>query len=199
MSARPRRAIDRLSLAAWIAVGAFALAAVYGGVRFGMAALDGESRRESALAQVLRPDYQGNDRTAPDFTLNDRAGRPVRLSSLRGKVVVLHFWSRECPPCIEELAEALPAYDEMVRDRADIALVLVSVDEGWDAVRAFIRPSTRAAMLFDPERNVVERRYGTKLFPETWIIDRDGVIRARFDRTVDWTSAAFTQYVESFL
>lgn len=199
MSAKPRRALDRLSPAAWIAVGAFALAAIYGGARFGMAALDGESRRAGALAQILRPDYQGNDRTAPDFTLRDRAGRAVTLSSLRGKVVVLHFWSKECPPCIEELAEALPAYDEMLRDQPNVALVLVSVDEGWDAVRPFVRPTTRAAMLFDPERSVVERRYGTKLFPETWIIDRAGVIRARFDRTLDWTSTTFVQYVESFL
>lgn len=199
MSAKPRRAIDRLSGPAWLAVGAFALAAIYGGVRFGMAALDGESRRASALAQILRPEYQGNDRRAPDFTLRDRNGREVTLSSLRGKVVVLHFWSKECPPCIEELSEGIPAYDEMVRDRADIAFVMVSVDEGWDTVRAFIHPSLRATMLFDPDRAVVERKYGTKLFPETWIIDRDGVIRARFDRTVEWTSTTWVQYVESFL
>ena len=66
--------------------------------------------------------------TAPDFTLNDHRGRPFRLSSLRGKTVVLHFWSRDCPPCIQELAESLPAFDELIRGRTDIALVLVGVD-----------------------------------------------------------------------
>lgn len=184
---------------AMLAVGAFVLAAIYAGVRFGVAALDGEGRRAGALVSILRPEYTGNDRLAPDFTLSDRSGRPLTLSSLRGKVVVLHFWSKDCPPCIEELSEALPAYDEMVRGRSDIALVMVSVDEGWSAVSPYVRPSMHAAMLFDPERAVVERRYGTRLFPETWIIDRDGVIRARFDRTVEWTSAAFVHYVESFL
>lgn len=193
-AARPR-----LSPGAWFAIAGFALAAIYAGVRFGMAALDGEHRRAGALAAALRPDYQGNDRTAPDFTLSDRNGRPLTLASLRGKVVVLHFWSKDCPPCIEELAESLPAYDEMLHDRSDIALVLVTVDEDWAAVSPFIRPGLRAPVLFDPDRAVVERRYGTKLFPETWIIDRDGVIRARFDRTLEWTSAAFVHYVESFL
>lgn len=193
-----RRPADRLGPRGWAAVAVFLLAAIYGGVRFGMAALDGERRRESALAGVLRPDYVGDSLAAPDFTLTDRAGRPFRLSSLRGRVVVLHFWSKDCPPCIEELAEGLPAYDEMLRDRSDVALVLVSVDEGWDAVRAFVPPSMRAPMLFDTDRRVVEQMYGTKLFPETWIIDRDGVIRARFDRALQWTSASFTQYVDSF-
>lgn len=181
------------------AAAVFALAAIYGGVRFGMAALDGEGRRAGALASILRPDYQGNDRRAPDFTLSDRNGRPLRLSSLRGKVVVLHFWSKDCPPCIEELSEALPAFDEMMRGRSDIQLVMVSVDEGWSVVSPYVPPSMHAPLLFDPERAVVEGRYGTKLFPETWIIDRDGVIRARFDRTLEWTSAAFVHYVESFL
>lgn len=192
------RVPDRFGPRAWAAIALFLLVAIYGGVRFGMAALDGERRREGTLAQVLRPDYQGDDRRAPDFTLNDHQGRPFRLSSLRGKVVVLHFWSKDCPPCIEELAEGLPAWDEMLRGRDDIALVMVSVDENWDAVRAFVPPTMRAPLVFDPERRVVEQLYGTRLFPETWIIDREGIIRARFDRALEWTSAAFTQYVESF-
>jgi MoxR-like ATPase len=71
------------------------------------AALDGEKRRDVQLTAILRPEYQGDDRLAPDFTLNDHRGVPFRLSSLRGKTVVLHFWSRDCPPCIRELADSL--------------------------------------------------------------------------------------------
>lgn len=180
------------------AVGAFVLLALAAGVGFGAAALDGEHRADSALTSLLRPDYTGDSLTAPDFTLSDPQGRRVSLSSLRGKVVVLHFWSRDCPPCIEEMAESLPAYAETVRGRSDIALVLVGVDR-WEEVSALVPRNLRATLLFDPDRSVVERRYGTRLFPETWIIDREGVIRARFDRTLDWTSAAFIRYVESFL
>ncbi len=44
---------------------------------------------------------------------------------------------------------------------------------------------------------MVERLYGTRLFPETWVIDPRGVIRARFDRTLDWRSPTFVQYVTS--
>ena len=179
-------------------IGAFVVAALAAGVGFGAAALDGEHRRGTALTAALRPDYVGDDRLAPDFTLRDRHGQPLRLSSLRGRTVVLHFWSRECPPCIEELAESLPAFDELVQGAPELALVLVSVDASWEAVAPLVPPSMRAPMLFDPERAVVERRYGTKLFPETWIIDPRGVIRARFDRTLDWTNPALLSFVRSF-
>jgi len=112
--------------------------------------------------------------------------------------VVLHFWSKECPPCIEELAESLPAFDELVQGSPELALVLVTVDRDWESIAPLIAPSMRAPILFDPDRSVVERRYGTKLFPETWIIDPRGVIRARFDRTLEWTNPALLSFVRSF-
>ena len=189
-------AVDRHRVAL-VASGAFVIAALAAGVTFGAAALDGEHRRNTALIATLRPDYVGNDRVAPDFSLRDRNGRTVSLRSFRGRTVVLHFWSRECPPCIEELAESLPAFDELVHSTPDLALLMVSVDANWDAVAPLVPSGMHAPMLFDPDRSVVERRYGTKLFPETWIIDPDGVIRARFDRTLDWTSPALLSFVRS--
>lgn len=180
-----------------VAVGVFVLAALAGGVAFGAAVLDGEHRADTALAAMLQPDYTGDSLTAPDFTLTDPHGRRVTLSSLRGKTVVLHFWSRDCPPCIQELSEPLPAFGETLRGRSDIVLVLVGV-EPWQEVSPLIPRSLNATLLFDPTRSVVEQRFGTRLFPETWIIDPNGVIRARFDRTLDWTSAALLRYIESF-
>lgn len=175
----------------------FVVAALAAGVSFGAAALDGERRRTSALMTSLRPDYVGDDRLAPDFRLLDRSGRPLQLSSLRGRTVILHFWSRECPPCIEEFQESLPALDEMVQGAPELALVLVTVDSSWEAIAPLVPASIRSPILFDPQRGVVERRYGTKLFPETWIIDRRGVIRARFDRTLDWTNPALLSFVRT--
>lgn len=183
----------------WVAAGvaAFLAAAAGSGVTFGLAALDGEKRRDAQLVSILRPEYTGDDRTAPDFTLRDHRGRPVRLSSLRGRTVVLHFWSRDCPPCIQELSESLPAFDELVRGRRDVALVLVGV-ERWEDVSALVPRGFTSALLFDPDGSVVTGRYGTRLFPETWVIDPEGVIRARFDRTLEWASPVFLQYVTSF-
>src|SRR5260221_12745028 len=53
-------------------------------------------------------------------------------------------------------------------------------------------------VLFDPESNVVSDKYGTTLYPETWIIDPQGVIRARFDGARDWSNAMVLDLIESF-
>ncbi len=176
MSAAPKKPFwSRAGTLGWAAVGVFVAGALGAGVTFGRAALDGEGRRRSSLAAILRPEYQGDNRTAPDFSLRDRHGRVHRLSALRGRTVILHFWSRDCPPCITELNESLPDFDETLRGRDDIALVMVTVDPDWNSIAAIVPAGLRSTtLLFDPRREVVERRYGTRLFPETWVIDPPG-------------------------
>lgn len=176
----------------------FALAALASVVVFGGAVRDGESRRSpDALLRMMQPDYEGRNRTAPDFTLRDKDGRPVRLSDFRGRTVVLHFWSRTCPPCIDELQRSLPAFDELVHGRQDVALVLVTTDPNWESVSTLVPEGFRSPILFDPQSSVVGAKYGTRLFPETWVIDPRGVIRARFDRTLEWDSSVFFDFLLS--
>jgi cytochrome oxidase Cu insertion factor (SCO1/SenC/PrrC family) len=176
----------------------FALVAVGVVLAFASAVRDGESRRApEALARLLAPSYTGNNRLAPDFELADRTGRRLRLSSLRGKVVVLHFWTRTCEPCVEELQSSIPAFDEIVRDRRDIAFVMVTVDPNWDSIAPLVPNGIRAPILFDPGARVVTGRFGTRLYPETWVIDPEGVIRARFDHPLEWASPIFVNFLAS--
>ncbi|MBL8678266.1 MAG: TlpA family protein disulfide reductase [Myxococcales bacterium] len=176
----------------------FALSALGVVVTFGGAVRDGETRRSpDTLVRMLQPDYEGRNRTAPDFTLRDKDGRPVRLSDFRGKTVVLHFWSRTCAPCIDELQRSLPAFDELVHGRSDVALVLVTTDPDWNSVQELVPDGFKSPILFDPSSSVVGGRYGTRLFPETWVIDPRGVIRARFDRTLEWDSSVFFDFLLS--
>ena len=170
---------------------------VYGFVR----AAQNDARRASCSATcALRPTYAGNNRTAPDFELSDAKGKPVRLSSLRGKTVVLSFWTRTCGPCLEEMP-ALVELTKLANARNDFVVLTVSVDSGPDAVRdalsAALGPGDHEiAITFDPESKIVGERYGTKLFPETWIIDPNGVIVARFDGRRDWSSSLALELIE---
>lgn len=176
----------------------FALGALAAVVTFGGAVRDGETRRApESLLRNLAPEYQGNNRIAPDFTLRDREGHAHKLSDYRGKVVVLHFWSRTCAPCIDELQREIPTFDEIVKGRNDVALLLVTTDPDWNSVSALVPEGLSAPILFDGQSSVVGAKYGTRLFPETWIIDRNGVIRARFDRTLEWGSAVLLDYLLS--
>ena len=54
-------------------------------------------------------------------------------------------------------------------------------------------------MLFDPERKIVRDKFGTKLFPETWVIDREGVVRLRVDGRRDWSEPLTLDAIERFL
>src|SRR5689334_19787267 len=141
----------------------------------------------SALC-ALGPVYAGRNRTAPDFELPDMNGKPVRLSSFRGKTVFLNFWTKTCAPCLQEMP-ALAELGRIAQSRKDIVVLTVSTDEGPDDVRDALKVALNGdppfPVLFDPESKVVMDQYGTQLYPETWIIDPNGIIRARFDGARD--------------
>jgi len=161
---------------------------------------EGETRRMCSAPCLLRPDYMAAERRAPDFTLKDLHGKSVRLEELRGKVVVLNFWSKTCGPCLEEMPD-LAELTKIVRDRPDVAVVAVSIDDGPDDVRPTLRSILREdppfAVLFDPDAKTVTGKYGTRLYPETWFIDKRGVIRARFDGAREWNSAIVVNYIDA--
>jgi peroxiredoxin len=163
-------------------------------------AKEGEARRVCSAPCLLHPDYMGAERRAPNFALKDLRGVTWTLESLRGKVVVLNFWSKTCGPCLEEMPE-LAELTKIVRDRADVVVLAVSVDDGPDDVRptlqTILREEPPFAVLFDPDANVVGGKFGTRLYPETWFIDKSGVIRARFDGARKWNDALIVSYIDA--
>jgi peroxiredoxin len=172
---------------------------VYG---FVTAAKDGETRRSCTSLCALRPEYAARNRLAPDFELPSMNGGKVKLSSYRGKAVILNFWTKTCRPCLEEmpsiadLAKALKAHP-------NVALVTITTDESATDARDTLRSVLGGGdppfeVLIDAESEVVRDKYGTKLFPETWFLDRQGVIRARFDGGRSWASPLTIDLAESF-
>jgi peroxiredoxin len=161
---------------------------------------EGELRRVCSAPCFLHPDYMAADRRAPSFTLKDMHGATVSLESLRGKVVVLNFWTKTCGPCLEEMPE-LAELTKILRDRPDVAVVTVSVDDGPDDVKPTLQTVLRGeppfAVLFDPDSAIVKGKFGTHLFPETWFLDKEGIIRARFDGAREWTNPLVVNYVDA--
>jgi peroxiredoxin len=179
---------------------AFVLVAAVTVYGFVVVAKEGEHRRACTPECMVRPDYAGADRQAPDFTLKDMKGRDVKLSDYRGKVVVLNFWTKTCGPCLKEMP-SLAELTQMLADRKDVAVLTVSTDEGPDDVRdtlkGVLRNEPPFSILFDPDgEGVVRAKFGTHLFPETWLIDQKGMIRARFDGGRDWSNPAVVELVD---
>jgi peroxiredoxin len=184
--------------AALAQVGFIAVAAV--GVYAFVGAAQRDMRRADCTALCkLGPAYAGADRRAPDFDLPSLTGGNVKLSSFRGTTVVLNFWTKTCKPCLEEM----PSIAELAhigRTSHGFVVLTVSTDEGPDAVRDTLQVTLNGEppflVLFDPELSVVNSRYGTRLFPETWIVDESGIVRARFDGAKDWASPLAVEAVE---
>jgi peroxiredoxin len=185
----------------YLAYGAFVLLAAALVYSFVTVAREGELRRECGPLCLLHPAYAGSERMAPDFQLRDMDGHEITLSSFRGKVVVLNFWASWCAPCKEELPD-LGELAQILKPYKDVALVTVSVDAGPNDVRDLLKTVLREdrppfPVLFDPNGEAaVGAKFGTNQFPETWMIDKRGVIRARFDGSRAWSNAVAVELID---
>jgi peroxiredoxin len=131
----------------------------------------------------------GEGDRAPEFALASLDGTPVRLSDLRGRVVMVHFWATWCPPCVEEM----PTIEKLYRSlpSKDFAILAISVDEGGAAqVAAFLNKNRLSLpVVLDPD-HAVASSYGTFKFPETYILDRNGIVKFKVIGPRDWNDAA---------
>jgi peroxiredoxin len=132
-------------------------------------------------------------KAAPEFTLKDPDGREVSLSSLKGKVVFLNFWATWCPPCKEEIPSMMKLNQKMAGK--PFQMLAVSIDEGGkDAVTAFFKSSGfNLPFLNDPEQKL-GKVYGITGVPETFIIDKQGLVVKKVIGGMDWVSADSIQF-----
>jgi peroxiredoxin len=137
-----------------------------------------------------RPPHIGS--SAPEFTVQDD-DRRVTLNQFRGQVVVLNFWATWCPPCIEE-TPSLVVMQERLKAKG-ITVVAVSVDVDESAYRRFLKDhGVNLLTVRDPDQKS-SSLYGTFKFPETYVIDRNGVMRRKFIGAVDWTEPEITDFL----
>lgn len=160
-----------------------------------------EEIRRSMVEDIAALQAETADRPAPDWTLATQDGRQLSLKDLRGKVVFLNFWASWCPPCREEM----PSMENLARKYKDRDLVMVAISQDTDPeqMNGFLgrfMPDGKYTMHIplDPEGKVA-RSYGTQLLPETYIIDREGRIVARFVNKYDWNRDEVDRFIERLL
>ena len=168
---------------------AFVAAAALGVYLFVLSAKRDELRRLCTPMCSLRPNYANANRKAPDFKLPTLTGETRSLSDYRGKTVIMNFWTKTCRPCLEEMP-ALANLARVLEGYPDIELVTVTTDESAEDAKNTLSSVLNGEPPFttfvDAESAIVADTYGTKLYPETWYIDKNGVIRARLDGARDW-------------
>ncbi len=130
---------------------------------------------------------------APDFAVQD-SGRKVALADLRGQVVVLNFWATWCPPCVEEM----PSLENMQQrlKQKGVTVLAVSLDVDESAYRRFLSDHKIDLLTVRDSLQKSGALYGTFKYPESYVIDRQGIVRRKFVGPVDWNQPEIVGYLE---
>lgn len=114
-------------------------------------------------------------KTAPDFVLKSASGKNIRLSELKGRVVMLNFWATWCGPCAEEIPHLNRIHESI--DEYDFELLGINIDEDKSkALHLAKKLKVNFPILFDIEKSV-SKSFEIDAMPTTILIDRSGKIR----------------------
>jgi peroxiredoxin len=140
------------------------------------------------------PSLAGKPAREFSFTLN---GKPATLADLRGKVVVLNFWATWCPPCVEE-APSLERLQNAIAPRGGTVLG-ISVDEDEAEYTKFLQDHQITFPNYRDPSKKIALSYGTSMYPETYIIDRNGRLARKIIGPQDWDSPEILAYLNQLL
>ena len=140
-----------------------------------------------AEAAVARVGTRRGERF-PDLAYTAAGGRPAKLSDLRGKVVILHFWGSWCPPCQAEMPDLQKLFD-ILRSESQVAFVVMPVREPLATATTWARRNRiNLPLAFGGEASIKPGEFrladGSRLadrqlaraFPTTYILDRHGIV-----------------------
>jgi peroxiredoxin len=180
-----------------------ALVGVLLSIGFKNAVVDGLEHKGRVDMAVVAPDYEARDsgeaRAIADFTLKDRTGAAVSLSAFAAAdLLLINIWSSTCPACKEEVP-SLVELDRRLPQLGKVVLLTIATDSGWEDVQSFFPQGTDLRVLFDPQEQVTKGIFGTQKFPETFVLDKQRRIRARFDGRRPWHSREMFDYLRLFL
>lgn len=114
---------------------------------------------------------------APEITLKDLQGQEVKLSDLRGKVVLLNFWATWCKPCKEEMPAMQASYDKL-RGQGFVVLAVNELED-TEKVIEHVRSHGHTFPVVMDHDNRVANRYGVVGLPASFIVDRQGIVREK--------------------
>lgn len=135
---------------------------------------------------------------SPDFALADTSGGIWRLAELRGSVVLINFWATWCDACRFEMPALQSLYDKM---KADKRFKLVSVlyrDDPFRALHYMQRNDYTFPLLIDSSGEV-SAAYGLTGVPETFLVDKNGVLKRKFIGATAFDSPEALSYIRGFV
>jgi peroxiredoxin len=148
----------------------------------------------AAGAQELKP-WTGGD--APALALEDLDGRPHRLESYRGKVVLINFWATWCEPCREEM----PSIDRLLRSMAGrpFAVLAVNLAEPHARIRTYLEKTPVGFTVLLDRDTAVAKAWKARILPATYVVGPDGRIRYSYVGELDWSQEKVRRTIGALL
>ncbi len=176
-------------------------ALLFGGLLAALPLISFAARRDTAsldssLKAVGFVKFDG-EITAPDFTLSDLSGKPVRLADLRGKVVFLTFWATWCPYCQREFPSLERLYQQF--RKKDFVVLAVNIVEPPDRVKKYVMEHKLTFPALLDSNGRVSALYGVRGTPTRFLINRQGNIIAGSIGPKDWASEEAQKLIRNLL
>ncbi len=137
------------------------------------------------------------DKPAPEFTLQDLQGKRISISDFKNKVVLINFWASWCIPCKNEM----PSLNRLFlryKDR-DLVVLGISIDRTKEAVQNFLKETPLNFPILLDSTVEISQKYKVYAYPTTFLINRKGIIKAKFIGEEDWLSPEKTTLIEKYI
>ena len=163
----------------WLAVGAMLLL-VAGIAWFGLP----ESQKKVVVGDAVI-----------DFSLPDIEGKLASLP--KGKVMLVNFWATWCPPCRQEMPSMIDLYQKY--EKQGLSIVAVSVDRDGAALQKFADEYHIPFEVLHDADSAISSQYGVFRYPETFLVDRHGVVQAHLIGAVEWMAPSMQENIKTLL
>ncbi len=134
---------------------------------------------------------------APDFTLVDRQGKTWTLSELKGQVVFVNFWATWCAPCREEMPSMQELHEKLPKDKFKMLAILNNDDPVL--ADSFAAKLGLTIPILDDQANTVGAKYGLTGVPETFIINKKGMVVRKYLGPAQWTATRYIEMLKQFI
>ncbi|MEK7356533.1 MAG: TlpA disulfide reductase family protein [Bdellovibrionota bacterium] len=135
----------------------------------------------------------------PDLVFTKLEGGEIRLSELRGKIVILNFWASWCNPCVEEFPSMLKLVEAM---KGEVIVVAVSTDDERKDIDTFTRamglPKPGFVVVWDEKKEAM-KTFGVEKVPESFLISKEGKLIRKVLGIENWSSTSAIDYFQHLL
>lgn len=151
-----------------------------------------------AVKRQERPQMAVVDSNAPEITVNDSSGKTDNLSELKGSVVFINFWATWCEPCREEMPSIQKLYNQFKNEKG-FRMITILVKDDYQKALAYLKENNYGFPVLMDNNGKTAASYGITGVPETYIVDKNGILKEKIIGPADWSSPQAVSLISNLI